>query len=498
MSYSKKIASSFLSLMLIFGFILAPISQTLEVKRVEALTVFDPTNFTANLKTSIESTISAAENIAQTVFSGNLSLKETVLDGIAWQLINIVIQEMIRSVTAWVNSGFQGKPAFVTDLNGFLTDIADKYAGNYIYGSNLQFLCSPFKLNIQLALDIQYRKSKGGYRAECRLSDVIGDMDAFLNGDFNAGGWDGWFAMTQTPSNNPYGALLEAETGLYLGVQNVQGQEMKLVDYGRGFLTMKQCTVSDTFDDTDAAANAQEVCTNVTPGSVIETQLNTALSSPTHRLEVADEINELVGAVLSQLTSQIFSGVGGLLGLTNSNYGAGNYFDQAADAANINYNLAPDALSLAITNETRYLRDQQQIVTMLTDAEEYKNKVYGKRDRCSEGLLTISLSNKLYDAKIEVADTAEIVADLTEFRTDLAALQSGTTSTMVISNLRIKYDATSIPEAESNLMNAYMTYQTTGALHTSGELIQLEMVTIPDLKKEIDKFENSIDISCRF
>ncbi len=291
---------------------------------------------------SIAAKISAAANTNTALGIDALVAKEVglggvfSLDGIAWMLINIILHKMSQSMITWINSGFKGSPTFVQDIDRFLLDIGDKVAGGFIWGSDLRFLCAPFQLDVRLALDQQYRNSRGGssyaQRSQCTLSGVVENMDDFLNGNFIAGGWNGWFTLTQNPVNNPYGQIVLAQTELSKRLTEKKGSEMKTLDFGKGFLSMKTCEMSDYYDDTDAAATAQEVCSITTPGTAIEAQLNKTLGSGQDRVQVADEINELIAALFYQLAEKAFSGAGGLLGLTKSGYGGGSgtYYDQLA------------------------------------------------------------------------------------------------------------------------------------------------------------------------
>ena len=38
---------------------------------------------------------------------------------------------MTRDIVAWIETGFEGSPAFVTNLNGFMNDLADAAAGRW-------------------------------------------------------------------------------------------------------------------------------------------------------------------------------------------------------------------------------------------------------------------------------------------------------------------------------------------------------------------------------
>ncbi|MCF7816059.1 MAG: hypothetical protein K9M10_02495 [Candidatus Pacebacteria bacterium] len=471
----KKLFFSCTTLLLVCSFVFSPVSQTFSLNKVEAWeVVIDPAHIVETVvgQTILKLTSQATDAIV---------LKEFTFDMIAWALINIMLKEMIRSTTQWVNSGFKGSPAFITDLEGFLTDIADKIAGDFIYGSNLAGLCSPFKLNVQFAVDLQYRKSRT-YTTQCRLSDVVKNVDAFVNGDFAAGGWDGWRSMTLTPQNNPYGAVLEAQTALALSIRNAQGREVKLLDFGQGFLSFK-----------DEKGNI------TTPGNIIQNTLNDAIGSPGRRLEVADEMNELVGALFSQLAGTVLSGAGGLLGLTNSQNGSGNYFDRmSAEAIPRSAATAPeDVFATPIIDETKYLALQNQIISTLNNARGYKVRMYGEEAKCHSGALSSSLSSIQSGAQNEAATTTIRIAKLTTLRDDYNLLRNSATSASITSGLLTKYHGTNIPEAELNLINIFNSYRTAGQIHSAADTVRLERITIPDIGTQIQTFTNSVDVACR-
>ncbi len=509
----RNILSSTIAGLLSISFIIAPISHTFETQRVfaqDAVVVIGGNGTVQESITAASSVSSKISSWIQTGLMSSLNIKEFTLDAIAWGLINIVIKEMIRSVTKWVNSGFKGSPAFVTNLNGYLTNIADKVAGNFIWGTPLNFLCSPFKLNIRLALDIQYKQTKG-YVAQCRVSSVVKNMDRFLGGDFLAGGWDGWYSVALTPSNNPYGAMNEARNGLYAGIAGAQNIKLKELDFGNGFLSVEQCP-----EDGDFGA-----CTTVTPGIVIQEQLNNTLDVTNKRLAVADEINELVGALFSQLGKQALGGVGGLLGLTEPRYGAGNYFDRmAAEASTFGYvGTSNITFESSIAAETKYRDHQQTIVTLITDASTYKERTYpapeetaeeegasdgvdrrttsrARRPVCTAGALTSSLAGKRTVAQREIVSSTALIGTLNIFMNDYALLRNPATPATTLATLITKYGASSVPDAEGKLMAQFLSYQSSGALHTEESNVTLQLSTIPDLKSEIQSFTDSIDTAC--
>jgi hypothetical protein len=273
----------------------------------------------SNIGIRAEAAISAIENRIQTGFQGQTAfatvgnfLKENVLDGIGWTIAKTVLSSMVRSLINWVNSGFQGSPAFITDIKQHLLGVLDEAAGEFIrsLGGIGEFICSPFRLDVQAALSINYGLARSGMPSGpdqnmCRLSDIGSNIENFLSG--TAGSWDDWFRVTSNPQNLPLGAYFAAEASLNARLINEAGQEITLANWGSGFLSQRLCQAIE-------GSSAQN-CTITTPGRVISEALTFSTSVGPRSLIEADEINELVGALLNQLMLQAMQGINGLLGL---------------------------------------------------------------------------------------------------------------------------------------------------------------------------------------
>ncbi|QQR64714.1 hypothetical protein IPH92_04095 [Candidatus Kaiserbacteria bacterium] len=485
-TFLRKIYSSLIAGLLVLSFVSAPVSQTLEVKKAEAIPVFDAaafklqlTEYIAEYGTFVQSTISAAADVAMAASVESIALKEYVLDGIVWFLINLILQEMIRSVTQWVASGFQGSPAFVSDLQGFLMDLADKVVGDFIYGSNLSFLCSPFKLNIQLALDLQYSKTRS-YKAKCTLSGVVNNVSNFMEGDFLSGGWNEWFKMTQTPGNNQYGAYMEASVGLSATLQNAKGEEVKLLDFGKGLLSLKD-------DDGNI----------ITPGTAIEATLNESLSIPGERLTIADEIDELIGTLFAQLAKTVLSAAtGGLSGLSSTGKNS-SYFPsvQAEAAAQGSTGGAVTLFSSSLSVLTEYIGYQNTIVSSINGAKTYvENSCYTTKSGntvITLGTLDASLASQLTAASNAVTSATTKLNVIKQYESDYTALGASSTQALLA-----KYNATDSATAQQNLITQYRAYVASGALPTTGGNVDVKMNTIPNVQKEIQTFKGNVDTYC--
>ena len=249
-------------------------------------------------------------------------VREGVLDGIAYHIAKTFISQMLRSTINWINSGFNGSPAFIQDLERFLLDTADIAAGEYIrsLGEIGSIICRPFRIDIQLALSLKYQKAREGRRVdECTLSGVVDNIENFIEGnvareDF----WEQWIEVTSKPGTyTPYGQMLEAEAELAVRINNKKINIMEELNWGQGFLSSKVC-------ESVAGPNGpQEQCVISTPGQTISAALNKALGAGQDELIAADEVNEVISALVGQIANQALTGAAGLLGLSVQGGGGG-------------------------------------------------------------------------------------------------------------------------------------------------------------------------------
>lgn len=228
-------------------------------------------------------------------------------DGLAYAAAQEILSELIEETTEWVNSGFDGNPAYATDPEQYLTNIADNVAGQFIEGSELSFLCSPFQTQVRLAL-LQSYAQRSQY--QCTLTSVVSNIEAFYS-DFGQGGWDAWFVMTQNNANNPYGSYIDAKIDLDRRVMAALRIEEKQLDWNDGFRQWRdERCISDDPETGECIGGYEEYGPVKTPGSVINDQLNNALGSEVRRLELADEMNELLVALINQLLKKALGEAG--------------------------------------------------------------------------------------------------------------------------------------------------------------------------------------------
>ena len=323
-----------LTLMLVFGFVFTYVPQYFNrVPVVEAQWAV------SDVGPAGAASIATSAGIAALVTANaTLLAKEFTLDGIAFMIGKAIISSIIGSLIKWINSGFKGKPAFIQDVKRFLLDAADRAVGEYIneLGGIGSFICSPFQLDIQIALAIQYQQAREHDEPdECRLSGIVDNLEDFYNGTFNDSSLEDFFVITSNPEKyTPYGQLLSAQSNMRVRLANAKGQVLTEADWGGGFLSGKICQMIQ------GSKGPKESCTISKPGQVIAGTLNKALGAGQDQLVAADEINELISALIGQLANQAITGAAGLLGLTagtgytTPGFAGGSYIDAAVSQSN--------------------------------------------------------------------------------------------------------------------------------------------------------------------
>lgn len=260
-------------------------------------------------------------------------------DALAWAAAKTVIQSMTQSIVNWINSGFEGSPAFVSDLNRNLGNLADAVAEDFLTGldqvveSNTGFsIRAPFQDQINRALRAEFYRTTSSYGFNERYQY----RDCYGGQGFN---FNSFFCESQDAKNNPYGRYMLARNELFNTIDKETQNRLREIEWGDGFLSWRgPCGPygSQASGGTGAGGavnlNSRDktyACPIRTPGAIIEQQLGITLTSPVRQLEIADSVNEIVAALMTQMVNQVLGG-GGLSGLSQPSAGGGSsYIDRA-------------------------------------------------------------------------------------------------------------------------------------------------------------------------
>lgn len=355
-------------------------------------------------------------------------------DAVRKAAMKLVINQLTKSTVEWING--KGKPQYITNTRQYFADIANGFAGDFlsqVAGGNL---CAPFKPQIVLSLQ---QSSRGTYNPQCTLTGIGHNLEKFY-GNFSEGGWESWFSMTQSDSNNPYGAYLEAKSHLDQGIATKTGLAEKEANWNKGFLSSKTCT--KTFQqaaDEDAAANGNNIPMDVrvsgldpngcdgtegsvvgptkTPGSVIETQLNKILGQGVDDLGLARSFDDIVSALVGSLSKKIFMSAAGLFDSTTK---GSDYVDSGNgvyDAGTVNTGTGTNPTSGISCSPDKNNAVFNDPVTWTTSAQDSPGLSYSYKwsgdevpDNSNESTLVISYTSEK-NKKASVIVTATRTAD---------------------------------------------------------------------------------------
>jgi hypothetical protein len=421
-------------------------------------------------------------NTLMSLSVSSLEQKELVWDGLFYSIAKQALQQMTNDILKWVNSGFDGQPAFVTDLQGFLQNIADEVAGDFIYGDELSTICTPFQLDTRLQLAKEYQEQSYGSAKEtlaCSVDDYSSDPAAFISGNFTVGGWSAWFETVLNPeSNTPIGVKLAASGILQNKInEKVENQKTEL-NWGDGFLSQKVCSPSES---------GGEKCTITTPGSIIKDQASFALEIPALSLINADEMNEVLGALFSNLAQQAITGINGLLGLggndsfANNSYGAdgsSSYLDamgQESATMNGSTGAGGNRIEQALKTESRVLELELDITNKIDDlvAEFNDAQEPYADDSCWDLDVPASITAKLQEMVDGMPDTV--------------------TAVLALEDLSKRYDEAKTTQAQLGVLKEFTALQGSGALQGQTGVIKNEYYLNTELESIKTSFEKQID-----
>lgn len=479
--------------------------------QISSPVVVDPTNL-------VQNTLSATANTSNAISLQSLNFKEFVLDTVAYGIAKAILRNVTTSIVDWINNGFEGSPAFLSNPAGFFRDTASELIGEMIAAdSDLRFLCSPFSIDVRIALAFKYRPFKK--RITCTLDDIIknsknavagASINGFTAGDFKQGGWPAFVSLSTEPQNNVYGAYVEAEAELDARIGSYFFFKNQELNQGKGFLSYNKCedvtvqvdssseysgnnlqqsinTEDNTYQDgqtfTRTKKNAegktvQQRCRVYTPGSVIAGGLETALGSPVRQLELADELNEIVSALFAQLVKQVMTkGLGSVSGSGQSDPNSYlNRINREPDLnlknsiANINKNI-----DKVIADENKYKLEVEANIRII----DTKESAYRTQSACFATKLNLPGQTELNKAEIraKMREIDALVAAKIAPEKSRALNVLSVTETNIATLNSIKVDVKNASTSEALRPIAELYYNVVSYdLHTPKDLVDVRSI----------------------
>jgi len=315
--FSKKAISSFLFIFFIGLSILffnPQKSHAVFVPVIDAAVVTAIETAAAAMITA-EEVAAGAIVVAIEVDVATREAREFGFDAIARIAANTAIKKLSQQTINWVNSGFDGNPVYSLNLDflfnqlcaSTLTELFDEVGASDI---------DPIAQRaIARSLYATQPCSTHGKISGATISDAV--LGSFFTDLEDASGWHTWRQVTMNPHNNAYGQYLKTSAEFNSRLHSVINNKQEQLSWGQGFLSQEKCSM----EVVEPGTPPRKVCHVVTPGKLIEDSLSDILGSDLKQLELADEVDEILGALVNQLFKQAFTSLHGL-------FDNGNFNDQ--------------------------------------------------------------------------------------------------------------------------------------------------------------------------
>jgi len=363
---------------------------------------------------------------------------QSVITCIVKTIAQAAIDQITRSIVNWVNSGFNGQPSFVTNFNQYFANVADQAAGEFIKGSALSFLCSPFAPQIKIAIAQSYANRNAA--ASCTLTKVTNNVNGFLKGNFGAGGWGSMLQLTTMPTNNPYGSFAYAEISVKGAVANAQNNANRNISPG-GFISIQKCDDTPLVNIGTGKIPTNKNCKVTTPGQVVQDSLKTSFDSSVNQLQVAQNIDEIIRALVNQLILKSLYG-----GLANANTGVTNPLTPAVDqAASAQAQALLASLQGSATAAVQYATAKQGSASDIQQVQNNFNIAYNCWQNAAS---STALSSAQQATAAQNAAAADVQIDLLQVRVDTYNndITTANTSLSTIQNLQSQVMFAATPE----------------------------------------------------
>lgn len=246
------------------------------------------------------------------------------LNGVAYAAAKSLLQQVSNKTLTFINKGLGGNATYVQDITSNLQTIRDEKLQSYL--NTAQNSNPIFGNAIRSVITEQVTGLTDGYLNKVMDTPEAKKYDEFQK-SFSSGG--GWNTLLNT-KYNPLSAVWSSADKLQKNIDAQQEARQNEVQRNNGFLDMRECVeyaqnTPHGWDDEDAtmgASGTSKTCIRyrtVTPGSIISSQAQQILGTQTRQLEMADSINEVLGAFFDQVLNNLLQkGLASLQGRDNN------------------------------------------------------------------------------------------------------------------------------------------------------------------------------------
>ena len=335
----RKITLSIIAVAILF---------TISTTKAEAIYCSNCANWVTQLIEKAETVIQTPLQVATKLSTGLLQYKEFTLDVIVSKLRDQLVQQVQKSTIKWIQSGYKGKPTFLTNPEGMVQDIAaNQFA---LVTNDIQKALGQGSRDLQLMLLKEARTmndqsqafqnsikptigntiknsccSAAGLKAVQQANNYsdaelasfkasVCSIDGSTNegaekfktvfaNNFSCGGFDALAAMVNNPTaNTGFGQAQATLSNFYKQNTEAKNQLDLEVQRNQGYLDNKVCVKTIKF--TNAAGVDEDRCAQYAIADLGQTAKkvnDTALPAGVNTLTNSHEFSDIVSSALSAI-----------------------------------------------------------------------------------------------------------------------------------------------------------------------------------------------------
>lgn len=233
------------------------------------------------------------------------ALKEGPLDIIAYTIAKQFLRLIMREIISWIREGdIDGGPLFIQNFEDFFSqtrhDASSIFISAFREPATQAGIASPFRDSITQSIESVLNTPSA--LSPSTLVGILPNEEPFYE-DYNTGSLIGLYNILTVPQNHVGGQFLRSlnDAGRYAAQREFADQTETLASGGyKG--------AADCIGWIDDFATGRNVCIGraiETPGSNAQNLLSSVLESDLDTFESADEISEIIGAIVGRLMTSI-------------------------------------------------------------------------------------------------------------------------------------------------------------------------------------------------
>lgn len=402
-----------------------------------------------------------------------LTLKEYSLDTLAWNMGKQLLQQLTGNLIKFVNSGLNGEPAFVTNYSNEYERIRQAIVGQLISGTQLNNLCTDrtsFEVKVLLLEDERTRNNSQQFQCTNPTATEGSGTAQKRNELTNI------YDYSTNCANNDICSALQARVERDRQVLAAQTNVAQAIDNARGMKTPQTCSTVSKPD-----GSSKQECKYTSPQSLLSDTIGYYLGQlPAMQLLNMDELNEVIGGLMANLTNQALTSFTGVLGLGGNSAYSHNVFGEGGNLSYADALAKEDitkyqsqnfnAIKEALAAEIRYSELQKEI---LEEIGELEDKLLENKEEFPS-CFDLELTDELVQAKQNTTSNLNV----------------SSTTLAILKVLDSKYDSAEDASAKNAVMSTFLQYQTQGLFRTEYENQELEISYIDlEFAKIVDKFK---------